>query len=381
MIFIIKKILKMIGIILATVIILVATIGILFVNLSPEFGGKSSSEKVALYKKTGHFEDGIFVNQIETNLDMGLKDMAKTVSELIQGVPNRKPDFDIPVQHIDSMELVQNTSKTELIWFGHSAFLLQMDGKNILIDPMFGDVPAPHPLLGSMRYGKSLPIPVEKLPQIDAIIISHDHYDHLDYGSIQKLKDKTKMFYVPLGVGAHFESWGVPKDNIVELDWWNDVMMDSIQFTFAPSRHFSGRGLTDRNTTLWGSWVIKGTKDKIYFSGDGGYGPHFKEIGEKLGPFDFAMIECGQYNDKWSAIHMIPEESAQAGKDVQAKRIMPIHWGAFSLAMHAWTEPVERFLKKSEELNLQVATPEIGEPIFIGTDAPVYHKKWWIKKD
>ena len=376
---ILKKTLKMIGITIAAAITLLVIVGVLFVNFSPEFGGKSSPEKMESFKKTGHFEEGIFVNLIETNLDMSFGKMVSTMQQMIKGSPNKRPTFDIPVQHVDSMTLVQNT-KTELIWFGHSAFLLQMEGMNILIDPMFGDVPAPHPFLGQSRYGKSLPISIEKLPQIDAIIISHDHYDHLDYGSIQKLKGKTKMFYVPLGVGAHFESWGIDKSAIVELDWWGDVSLNNLKFTFAPSRHFSGRGLTDRNTTLWGSWIITSEKENIYFSGDGGYGPHFKEIGEKYGPFDLAMLECGQYNDNWSEIHMKPEESAQAGKDVNAKKIMPIHWGAFTLSLHTWTDPVERIIKKANELNVDVITPIIGEPIFIGKDAPDYHQQWWIPK-
>ena len=371
------KILKMTGIIIVSIISLIAIVGVLFVNFSPEFGSKSSAEKIESYKATGHFENGVFVNQIETTLDMSFKSMVSTMREFMKSNPSKTPNFDIPVQHVDSLELVKEIDVTKLIWFGHSAFLLHLEGKNILIDPMFGDAPAPHPWLGGKRYSKSLPITIEKLPQIDVIIISHDHYDHLDYGSIQKLKNKTKMFYVPLGVAAHFESWGVDKNQIVEMDWWDHVSYDSIKFTFAPSRHFSGRGLTDRSTTLWGSWIITGAQDNIYFSGDGGYGPHFKEIGTKHGPFDFAMMECGQYNEKWSQIHMMPEESAQAGIDVRANQVMPIHWGAFTLAMHSWTDPVERFLAKSEELNLNVVTPQIGEPIFIGKATPSYSEKWW----
>lgn len=368
----------MIGIAIAAAIALIAVVGILFVNISPEFGGKASPEKIEKFKKTGHYQDGAFVNLIETSMNMNFSNMVSLMGEFIKGNPNKRPNFDIPVQHVDSMELVQNT-KTELIWFGHSAFLLQMEGMNVLIDPMFGDVPAPHPLLGQSRYGKSLPIAIEKLPVIDAIIISHDHYDHLDYGSIQKLKDKTKMFYVPLGVGSHFEAWGVDVSQIVELDWWNSSRLGALNFTFAPSRHFSGRGILDRNKTLWGSWIIASEKENIFFSGDGGYGPHFKEIGEKYGPFDLAMIECGQYNERWNQIHMMPEESAQAGVDVRAKKVMPIHWGAFTLALHSWTDPVERFLKKSKELNSTTLTPQIGQRIFVEDDAAKYSLAWWEK--
>ena len=372
------KSLKMLGIIFGTILILFLVFVTLFVNFSPEFGGEPTAQQKEVFTQTGHYEKGVFVNQIETSMDMSFKKMLGVLGDFIKGNPNGSPKFEIPVQHIDSLELEHSIPKTELVWFGHSAFLLQIDGKNILIDPMFGNTPAPHPFLGKGRYSSSLPISIEKLPQIDAIVISHDHYDHLDYGSIQLLKEKTKMFYVPLGVGAHFVKWGVSEENIVEMDWWQETQMDSIKIAFAPSRHFSGRGLTDRNSTLWGSWVIQGMNDKIYFSGDGGYGPHFKEIGEKYGPFDFAMIECGQYNENWSQIHMMPEESAQAGMDVRANAIMPIHWGAFTLALHSWTDPVERILIAAEKLNLNVVTPIIGEPIFVD-NLELYKTKWWIK--
>jgi L-ascorbate metabolism protein UlaG (beta-lactamase superfamily) len=229
------------------------------------------------------------------------------IPEFFKNDSSRAPSFELPIVSRDSLELVEDSIPTRLVWFGHSAFLLQIDGKNILIDPMLGEVPAPNPLLGKKRFFKDLPIEIEKLPQIDLIIISHDHYDHLDYGSIQKLKGKTKQFYVPLGVGAHFERWGVSPDQIHEMEWWEEADVAGLTLAFTPSRHFSGRGPNDRFSTLWGSWVIRGRKDNIYFSGDSGYGPHFKEIGDKYGPFDFAMMECGQYNRRWKEIHMVPE--------------------------------------------------------------------------
>jgi L-ascorbate metabolism protein UlaG (beta-lactamase superfamily) len=162
------------------------------------------------------------------------------------------------------------------------------------------------------------------------------------------------------------------------MDWWDELQVDDLKLAFTPSRHFSGRGLNNRFSTLWGSWVIQGESDNIYFSGDGGYGPHFKEIGEKYGPFDFAMMECGQYNERWKEIHMMPEQTAQAGVDIQAKVIMPIHWAAFSLAMHSWTDPVERVLKKADELELPVLVPKIGS--FIELDGKIQTRdKWWVK--
>lgn len=356
--------------------LLLVIIGFFFIQFSPEFGGKHETDDIARYESSGHYTDGKFENLIPTNMDMGFKDMMSTMAAFIKGGKDRRPLKRLPQLAVDSASIANYTGPTRLIWFGHSSFLLQMDGKNILLDPMLGPVPAPHPMLGGKRYNLDLPIAIEKLPKIDAIIISHDHYDHLDYGSIQKLKSKTEKFFVPLGVGAHIESWGVPDDSITEFNWWDETQFDHITLVFAPSRHFSGRGLGDRFSTLWGSWIIKGSKDNIYFSGDSGYGPHFKAIGKKYGPFDFAMMECGQYNEKWANIHMMPEETAQAGLDIEAKVMMPIHWGAFTLSLHSWTDPVERVQKKASELGLPLRIPEIGEPIVIGNELPAI-KEWW----
>ncbi|MFT6324565.1 MAG: L-ascorbate metabolism protein UlaG (beta-lactamase superfamily) [Halieaceae bacterium] len=378
-----KKITKWLKYLLWLILILIVSlvlVGVVFLNTSPEFGGSPTNTQVEIFKKSGHYIDGAFVNIQETTMDIGFDSIMDLFDKTITGSPNQRPDFDIPVLKVTPNDLLAPLA-TRLIWFGHSAFLLQIDGANILLDPMLGDVPAPSPLLGANRFSRELPIEIEELPQIDAIIISHDHYDHLDYGSIEKLKSKTKMFFVPLGVGAHFESWGINAKQIVELDWWESASLNAIQISLAPSRHFSGRGITNRNSTLWGSWIIKGTKDNIYFSGDGGYGPHFKEIGEKYGPFDLAMMECGQYNTKWGQIHMMPEQSAQAGVDVRAKLIMPIHWGAFTLSLHSWTDPVDRIVRKANELNVPIITPKIGEEIYLHPEAKAYSDKWWIKKD
>lgn len=359
-----------------SIVALIVIIGFFFIKFSPEFGGKHSEEDIARYQQSGHYEDGSFENLIPTPMDMDFKGMMSTMWQFMKGGEDRRPNDLLPQTNLDSTSIADYTGPTRLIWFGHSSFLLQMEGKNILIDPMLGDVPAPHPMLGGKRYNRELPIEIEKLPQIDAIIISHDHYDHLDYGSIQKLKDKTLKYYVPLGVGAHFESWGVAEADITEFNWWDSAMLDHIELVFAPSRHFSGRGLGDRFATLWGSWIIRGGKDNIYFSGDSGYGPHFKAIGEKYGPFDFAMMECGQYNEKWANIHMMPEQTAQAAVDVQAKEMMPIHWGAFTLSLHAWRDPVERVQKKADELGMPMRAPIIGESIIVGSSLPAINE-WW----
>ena len=373
----IKKILKMIVIFIVGTIGLVVLIGFIFINLSPQFGGKANEAQKKVYSKSKHFEKGIFANEIPTSMDMSFTQGLGILKKFITGVPNQTPKNPLPVLKIDSLNIVNKPdSITKLTWFGHSAFLLEIDEQNILIDPMFGDTPSPHPWLGKKRFSNGLPIEIEKLPQIDAVIFSHDHYDHLDYKSVIKLKDKVRKFYTPLGVGLHLKEWGVPEENIHELDWWDEIEHEGIKLVCTPSRHFSGRGLGDRFATFWGSWVIKGSSKNIYFSGDGGYGDHFKKIGEKYGPFDFAMMECGQYNELWSEIHMMPEETAQAATDVKANLMMPIHWGSFVLAMHTWQDPVERVIKKADELGQKIIVPQIGEPVVLGSEK-LNNSDWW----
>ncbi|MCB9063830.1 MAG: MBL fold metallo-hydrolase [Chitinophagales bacterium] len=368
----------MTGIIILSVILLLTVVTVIFVNTSPQFGGKPTKEQKLVYATTGYYTDGKFVNQIASEMEVGVKDIPWLLYEQLKGDPHRQPTSKFDVQHIDSMDIeLKPDSISRLTWFGHSAFLLEIAGKKILLDPMFGDVPAPHPWLGKSRYSNGLPIEIEKLPKIDAIIMSHDHYDHLDYGSIMKLKEKTEQFYMPLGVGAHFRKWGVAENRIHELAWWDDIVLDSLKFTCTPARHFSGRGFTDKATTLWASWVIQSPDKNIYFSGDSGYGPHFKEIGKKFGTFDYAMMECGQYNEKWQAIHMMPEETIQAAIDVNAKITQPIHWGAFTLSLHSWTDPIERASKEAGKRNMALCTPAIGEPVLIGQEYP--NNPWWEK--
>ncbi len=359
-------------------ILIAAIIGIvLFVNFSKQFGGSHSKEDIIRYQQSGHYREGAFQNAVPTTVsaDMGWKAIIETTIAFIKGNPNGKPKSAIPVNLVDSLDIEKN-KRPRLIWFGHSAILLQIDGLSILLDPMLGKVPAPHPYFGSKRYSDHLPIEIERLPAIDAIIISHDHYDHLDYGSIEKLKGKTNKFYVPLGVGAHLKEWGVKEQAIHELNWWDEISHKTLQLAFAPARHFSGRGLNDRSSTLWGSWIIKGEEQNVYFSGDGGYGAHFKEIGEKYGPFDFAMLECGQYNERWSLIHMMPEETVQAAIDVNAKVMMPIHWGAFTLALHDWNDPAIRVTKTANKLNIPITVPEIGAEIRLDS-LVLASNPWW----
>lgn len=369
-----KRVLKMIGITIASILVLITITGILFLNLSPQFGKNPSKEQKEEFSKLENYAVGKFQNLSPSPMDIKFSEMLKEYSKKSE---NRSPKSNIPIEKISASFFDQDSLATRLFWFGHSAFYLEMDGKKILIDPMLGNKPSPIPFMGPDRYSKELPISIEELPNIDAVIFSHDHYDHLDYETIKKIKDKVDHFYVPLGVGNHLESWGVAKENISELNWWESIDFQGINLICAPSRHFSGRGMFNRASTLWCSWIIEGSEHKIYFSGDSGYDSHFKEIGDKYGPFNLSLIECGQYNPQWKNIHMMPEETVQAAADLQSKLTMPIHWGAFTLAFHSWTDPIERALKKGIELNQKVITPKIGEVIILG-NADVPQEKWWL---
>jgi L-ascorbate metabolism protein UlaG (beta-lactamase superfamily) len=360
-------------ILLTALLIIAAT---MFITFSPQFGGKHSKQSILDFNQSGRYKHGRFYNEVETEMDFSL---GKVFSEFLRRDPRRNPVSDVPVLKLGDSFFNENKG-ARLTWFGHSAFLLELNGKRILLDPMLGESPAPHPLIGPKRYSKELPIEIEKMPFIDAVILSHDHYDHLDYGSIKKLKHKVGMFYTPLGVGSHLYSWGIAREKIKELNWWDETSLGDLRFVCTPARHFSGRAFTDRFNTLWASWVILAGDHRIYFSGDSGYGPHFKTIGEKLGPFDIAMMECGQYNENWKNIHMMPEETAQAGIDLQSELILPIHWGAFSLAFHSWTDPVNRVISKAEQLGIPVATPRIGESMILGAGSyPTMD--WWCDVD
>jgi L-ascorbate metabolism protein UlaG (beta-lactamase superfamily) len=318
----------------------------------------------------------VFVNQIPTSMEMGIPQMFTIIKDLIKGNPRRMPAVPIPVERLN-VDVLTCSQQAKAIWFGHSTVLLEIEGKKLLLDPTFANSPSPFPFFGGKRFSKALPIRPEELMSIDIVILSHDHYDHLDYHSIMQLKDKTSLFCVPVGIGSRLKNWQIVPEKIREFSWWEKADVDGLTLACTPARHFSGRGLLDRNATLWCSWTMMGQKTSIYFSGDGGYGPHFAEIGEKYGPFDLTLLECGQYDERWSAIHMVPEETVQAHLDLKGNLMIPIHWAAFSLAFHDWTEPIERVTKAAKERNVAISTPRIGEPVTLGSVA--YPKSIWWK--
>ncbi|SFS87335.1 MBL fold metallo-hydrolase [Marininema halotolerans] len=349
-------------------------LALVFMNRYQVFRGKATSKQLQRYEESDHFANGKFVNAIPTPIKANVATFISLIGDYFKKDPHRRPTKPLAVKSVELPPLKENGS-ARVTWLGHSTVLLQIKGKTILFDPLFGTTPTPFPIIGGRRFNKEFPLKVDDLPAIDAVIISHDHFDHLEYDSIRKLK-KVKKFYAPLGVKNLLVRWGVDSAKIEELDWWEETEYDGLSLAFTPARHFSGRGLFASNTTLWGSWVVMAQDEKIFFGGDSGYGPHFKEIGERYGPFDIAMIESGQYDHRWSTIHMQPEESIQAFQDVKGKVMIPIHWGSFTLAFHDWTDPAERGLKLAEKNGLIVAFPQIGEAIEVGErDYP--SAPWW----
>ena len=361
---------------MVSLVFLFTAAAIAFVNMSPQFGDTPPGDQQKHFEASINHRDGKFQNQIPTTLGLSFRETLSVMNEFLFGDKSLKePGRPLPMIKLDSSALTGNVPETRLTWFGHSAVLLEIDSARIFIDPMLGQHAGPIPLISPKRYNEELPISIEKLPFIDIVLISHDHYDHLDYGSILKLKDKVGKFYVPLGVGAHLRAWGVKEELITELNWWQEAQHNDFTFICAPARHFSGRGFTS-NITLWGSWIIRSSREQLYFSGDSGYGPHFKEIGEKYGPMDFVMMECGQYNERWASIHMTPEETVQATLDVRGRVLLPIHWGAFTLAMHGWDDPINRVTTEARRVNVPIRTPKIGQMIF-PLKTTHSDEKWW----
>jgi L-ascorbate metabolism protein UlaG (beta-lactamase superfamily) len=343
----------------------------LFLNLAPQVGQPPKGEDLRRMGQSPHYADDQFVNQIETH-SASFGEAMQTLPDFIWN-ENGTPESPLPVK-FDPSTAPAVDSLCYITWYGHSAFLIEMAGLRILIDPMFGESAAPVSF-GASRFPYQRPIPIEELTEIDALILSHDHYDHLDYPSIMALKDEVGHFYTALGVGSHLKHWGIPTEQITEFDWGESAILPGLQLVACPARHFSGRAITDNNATLWASWALLGQHQRLYFSGDGGYGPHFAEIGEQYGPFDLAMLECGQYNQAWKDIHMMPEQSVQAGLDLRSKLLMPIHWGAFELSVHTWTDPIERFQAESQRLQAPMVHPFIGERFCLGQDYP--RESWW----
>ncbi len=298
---------------------------------------------------------------------------AKILKEFLFAGSNRTPSRPLPEVKPDLNEFMQNDGRqVKYIWMGHSTFLVNFEGRVILFDPVFNSA---SPVGFMVRRFQKPVLALDELPPIDLIVLSHDHYDHLDSQVMKYFAGKTMRIITTLKVGNRLQEFGISADRITELDWWQEHSEKGLTFVSAPAQHFSGRGLADRNQTLWCSFVIFSDHHRLYFSGDSGYDIHFQEIGKRYGPFDISFMENGQYNELWKPVHMMPEESVQAHLDVKAKYMVPIHWGMFVLSTHSWKDPIEKTFQAAQEKSVALMTPKIGQVVDI--DRPPQFEKWW----
>jgi L-ascorbate metabolism protein UlaG (beta-lactamase superfamily) len=329
---------------------------------------KSSADRI---KHSLQFRNGAFQNVNLTPLKPENVTYFKMFMESLQRPANVKPPVPLPAIKTDLKQL--NTKEPTLIWFGHSSYFIETEGFRILVDPVLSGSAAPFSFMVKAFPGSDIYKP-QDIPEIDLLIITHNHYDHLDKRTLCQLTSRVKRVYTALGVAKDLKGIFAP-DLITELDWWEgEQVTDKVHLTATPARHFSGRGFK-RGGSLWVSFVLQLYGYNLFLGGDSGYDSHFKEIGEKFGPFDLVILENGQYNDYWPYIHMAPEETVKAATDLKAKALLPVHWGKFTLSTHPWNEPPDRVTRAAEAINLPVATPKIGEPVVIGRHWP--NEKWW----
>jgi len=316
-----------------------------------------------------------FLNPIPTD-EAGFGKMIPILKEYYSNQAENTPKKQLgPFKTDVSVFDTPPASGLRITLIGHSSLLIEIDGKRILTDPVWSERVSFSSFFGPKRFFEP-PIALEDLPPLDAIIVSHDHYDHLDKNTIKYFAGKHIPFITSLKVGQHLASWGIEKNFITELDWGDSTMLgDDCNITATPARHFSGRGIIGRNETLWSSFVIKGHTHNIFFGADSGWFPVFKEIGETFGPFDLTMLEIGAYGQYWPDIHMGPDNASNAHLALKGKLMMPIHWGTFNLAPHTWDEPIERLLKYAKEKNIDLFVPEPGVP----TEVKKFVSGWWEK--
>ncbi|SHI11239.1 MBL fold metallo-hydrolase [Ferrimonas marina] len=333
----------------------------------------SCTNRTAMDWQSPQYQDSKFVNRAG-QVDSGDGNLGKILKRwLFERRTDPTPADALPIQHPTQAELAA-TSGDLALRLGHSTILLRLDGDYFLTDPVFVDRASPVQWAGPKRFHAPA-MALEELPPIKAVVISHDHYDHLDKATVRQLAQTGTHFYTPLGVGQRLVRWGIDAQQVTEMDWWDSVTLGSTELVATPAQHFSGRSLWDRDSTLWASFAFIGSHSRVFFSGDTGYFDGFAEIGERYGPFDLTLMETGAYDEMWSGIHMSPEESVQAHRDLRGKAMIPIHNGTFDLALHAWYEPMERALAAAESDNQQVLTPVMGQTIQIGQDNLT--TAWW----
>jgi L-ascorbate metabolism protein UlaG (beta-lactamase superfamily) len=339
-------------------------------DLPAAMGGTPAGERAERMRRSPQFRDGVFRNTHPTKV-VPLSEAPKILRRMFSGSERRTPASAVPLV---TAARAAAADGLHITWYGHASVLVEIEGARVLFDPVWSDAVSPSTLVGPKRL-HPVPIPLDDLPHLDAIVISHDHYDHLDLPTVRGLlRTQTAPFVVPLGVGAHLERWHVPAERIIELDWNQSAEVGSLRLTATEAQHFSGRGFS-RDGTLWVSWVLAGPTRRVFYTGDTGYFAGFAAIGEEHGPFDAALVQVGAYDEMWPDIHMTPEEGVATYMDVQAHVLIPVHWATFNLAPHAWSEPVDRLWREAKARDVRLAVPRPGERVNV--DDPPTVDGWW----
>jgi L-ascorbate metabolism protein UlaG (beta-lactamase superfamily) len=336
-------------------------------------GSKAHGARLERIKGSPRWKDGTFHNTLPVGPGLKKGSAVATMKEYMCGGQRRVPTGVLPM--VSPLEHWQRRAESGLraTWLGHSTVLLEIDGTRVLTDPVFGERVSPFAFTGPKRF-HPVPATIAQLPPLDAVVISHDHYDHLDYPSIRELIALGVPFVTSLGVGAHLEAWGVPTERVTELDWWESIELGALTITAAPSQHFSGRSVGDRNRTSWSSLVMRGPRHAVFFSGDTGLTEEYAEIQRRLGPFDLIMLEIGAFHPAWGDIHLGPENALRAHALLGGGAFLPVHWGTFNLAIHAWDEPAE-LLVKLAPTNAPLVLPRLGQPVEPGHVQSI--DAWW----
>ena len=353
------------------ILVLLLIVGTLLYLRHDRFGSEASGDRLARMESKPNYKDGAFDNlEFTPALTEGTSSFEVFRDFFFARKERNIPKDLIPAVKNDLHHIPADSNV--YVWFGHSSYYIQLDGKKILVDPVFSKYATPV-RFGVRAFNSTYNYTVADIPEVDILVITHDHWDHLDYNTFMQLKHKVRHIVTGLGVGAHLEKWGYPADQITELYWGESIDIEGTQIVSTTARHFSGRTFK-RNTTLWSSFILDGSK-KIFLGGDSGYGRHFKEIGRQYGPFDFAILENGQYNEKWHYIHMMPEEVITATRDLAAAYVIPVHSSKFPLAHHAWDEPLIRITQAALEHGVNIITPRIGELVYM--DSIPQYTAWW----
>ena len=359
---------------LSLIVLFLLIVFVIWSTQQPILGRKPSGSRLQRIQNSPNYRQGQFRNLFEKS---GVAESSYLLIEIcktfFRHIPNRDPIDPIPSIKTDLKTL--NPQHDVIIWFGHSSVFMQLYGKKFLLDPVMSGKATPL-AWGTRAYKGTDIYTVEELPEIDYLLISHDHYDHLDYQTALKLKDKVKYVVTGLGVGEHFEYWGYPKEKLIEKDWGEKIELGDGITIITETTHHDSRRAFDGGKNLWVSFVIQSPNKRIFYTGDGGYNQHFVEIGKKYGPFDWALMENGQYDMAWHAVHCHPEEVAQATVELNARNMIPVHHSKFSLAKHAWYEPITRIVEYSKSRPYRLATPMIGELVELDNNHQVF-QQWW----